>query len=333
MRKGKWVVFILFWGLSVVSLPSIADEDLGEFQFCLKPNFEVSGKIYGKFQTPIYRLAKGFDNLLISVDIEKSPLANFRSYARFRYSKTRQWTRFQEFETECHFSEFETVDAYQLVFVVLDLSKGTNRLNRITVQGKTLGVDLMKILKQKPLDFVPAVQWPKPPIVSREEWKARPPKGEYSAHKPEKIILHHTWLPAQAQYAGSSTIRGIQNYHMDDPSTGWMDIGYHFLIGPDGLIYQGRPEDVVGAHCPPNVNMVGVCVIGNYDPNHDLLNEKIETSLINLLSWLSSNYKIDPRLYYYGHRNFSSKTCPGDIVYDQLPKYRELVLKNIGEKK
>lgn len=38
----------------------------------------------------------------------------------------------------------------------------------------------------------------------------------------------------------------LQNYHMD--SNGWWDIGYNFLIGGDGNVYEGRGWGVVGAH-------------------------------------------------------------------------------------
>ena len=42
-------------------------------------------------------------------------------------------------------------------------------------------------------------------------------------------------------------MKGIQDYHMDDRD--WWDIGYNFLIGQDGRIYEGRGFTVQGAHC------------------------------------------------------------------------------------
>jgi hypothetical protein len=79
--------------------------------------------------------------------------------------------------------------------------------------------------------------------------------------------------------------------------------------------------------------MIGVCVIGDYDPGKDQNNPKIEAALVDLLSHLSSTYGIDPRVNYFGHRNFSTKSCPGDGVYNRLTEYRDLVIKNIGEVK
>jgi hypothetical protein len=322
--------------LGLLFLPfhvAMADEDAADYRHAASLGFIVSDATYANFETPVYELEKGLDNLLISTDIDRAPQAVVRSYARFRNTKTGRWTRYQEFECEYHFANVEPVSAYQMLFIVRDDSKGRTAIRRFTAQGRLMGTEMMEAFQERTIPVVSERAWPKPPVVSRTDWKARPPKGSYKAQTPTRIVLHHSWQPSQAQYSGAATIRGIQNYHMDDPKTGWSDIGYHFLIGHDGVIYQGRPETGVGAHCPPNTNMIGICVIGDYDPGKDPLNSKIETSLINLLSHLSAKYSIDPKAHYYGHCDFSSKSCPGDTIYKKLPDYREQVIKNIGQKK
>jgi len=333
MKYCSRVCFLVLAVLFAFAAPALwADEDPSDYQTALTPGFVLDGDSYAQFETPEYPLDKSLDNLLISVDIEKSPESLVRSYARFKNEKTGMWGRYLAFDGEFHFADVAPVSAYQVMFIVRDPGKGKTEIKRITVQGRRLGEDLMEALTQKPAPFEAERVWTKPVIVSRAGWNARKPKNDYTPQQVQKIVLHHSWQPAQAQYTGAATIRGIQNYHMDDPKTGWMDIGYHFLIGHDGVIYQGRPEGAVGAHCPPNTNMVGICVIGNYDPNADQVNPKIETSLINLLSWLSSTYNVDPNTAYFGHRNFSSKSCPGDMVYNRMPYYQQQVLSNIGAK-
>ncbi|MFZ2957379.1 MAG: peptidoglycan recognition family protein [Candidatus Ozemobacteraceae bacterium] len=331
MRKWSRLLVVVFALFALLTANAArASEDTPDFQTAVNQVYALEGETYGQFETPIYTLEKSCDNLLISTDINKAPHALVRSYARFLNEKTGHWTRYAAFEGEFHFAAIVPVTAYQLLFVIRDPEKGKTEIQRFTVQGRKLGEELMEALTMKPVPFEATQAWAKPQITSRAEWKARPAKSEYTPQQAQKVILHHSWSPSQAQYQGAATMRGIQNYHMDDPKTGWMDIGYHFLIGPDGVIYQGRPEKAVGAHCPPNTNMVGICVIGNYDPNADQVNDKIETSLINLLSWLSSTYHIDPKTAYFGHRNFSSKTCPGDMIYNRLSFYQEKVLQNIG---
>lgn len=45
-----------------------------------------------------------------------------------------------------------------------------------------------------------------------------------------------------------------------------MDIGYHFIIGGDGKVYEGRPWYKVGAHTKyHNKFSLGIALIGDYD--------------------------------------------------------------------
>ena len=45
----------------------------------------------------------------------------------------------------------------------------------------------------------------------------------------------------------SAEVRKVQDFHMG-PGRNWWDIGYNFLIGEDGRIYEGRGFDAQGAH-------------------------------------------------------------------------------------
>jgi len=59
-------------------------------------------------------------------------------------------------------------------------------------------------------------------------------------------------------------------------ATGWWDIGYNFLIGEDGKVYDGRGWNTVGAHVYGyNSRSIGIALIGNFDsriPNSAALN-------------------------------------------------------------
>ena len=46
----------------------------------------------------------------------------------------------------------------------------------------------------------------------------------------------------------------------------WEDIGYNFLVGEDGNIYEGRGWGKHGAHSKPyNSKSIGICMIGNFN--------------------------------------------------------------------
>jgi len=324
---------VLFLVLAAFSAPAFADIDQPDYQKTHYPGFTVSGKAYDKIQTEEFTMDCAVNNIIISVDAQVAEKAMFKGYIRFQYTHSGKWTSYLAFDGEYHFSSVNTVSAYQMMFVVTDPEKGDTRLNAVTVNGNYIPEEAMEYYMQKPLPFQPQKVVARPAIVSRAAWGARPPKNAYTQHQVQRLIVHHSWIPNQSQYKGAASIRGIQSYHMDDPQTSWTDIGYHFLIGPEGTIYEGRPETVVGAHCSPNTNSVGICLIGDYDPNKDPIPPVMEQSLLNLLSWLASKYNVDPRVNLYGHCDFSTKSCPGKNVYDRLPQYKEEILKAIGENK
>ncbi|PKL76302.1 MAG: hypothetical protein CVV27_10950 [Candidatus Melainabacteria bacterium HGW-Melainabacteria-1] len=169
---------------------------------------------------------------------------------------------------------------------------------------------------------------PKPALIDRAGWKAAPPKSDYTTHTPAAIVVHHTWLPRASQYQQGASIRGIQRYHMVDNK--WMDIGYHFLIGPEGVIYQGRPETVVGAHSTPNTNYIGICVFGDFDPGQDPFTDASRAALLDLMTWLTAEYGIQTSEF-YGHRDFSNKSCPGDGIYHHLQSFKDEVTRRLQD--
>ena len=97
----------------------------------------------------------------------------------------------------------------------------------------------------------------------------------------KSIILHCSAL----EYGDS---KQIKEWHL---KRGFLDIGYHFVIlngkrtkddytaSIDGKIETGRPIEQTGAHCPPNKNSIGICLIGNKDftfPQYNALQALIE---------------------------------------------------------
>src|SRR4030042_4782867 len=53
---------------------------------------------------------------------------------------------------------------------------------------------------------------------------------------PEVIIVHHT--ATNYKYSTSKQIKKIYKYH--SYTRKWGDIGYNYIIGKDGLIFEGR---------------------------------------------------------------------------------------------
>jgi hypothetical protein len=159
-------------------------------------------------------------------------------------------------------------------------------------------------------------------VITREMWGARPARSQSKLGTPERIVIHCS-ATRVTEYRGFCTIRAIQDYHMD--RNRWADIGYHFLVSPDGKqVFEGRPLWANGAHCGGgrdkrfgNMGSIGNCVIGHYDqeyPDADMLE-----TLDALTKRTCASLKI-PISEVYGHveaweKGKQAKTCPGRYLF------------------
>uniref|UniRef100_A0A8C3FAR0 Peptidoglycan-recognition protein n=1 Tax=Chrysemys picta bellii TaxID=8478 RepID=A0A8C3FAR0_CHRPI len=133
------------------------------------------------------------------------------------------------------------------------------------------------------------------------------------------VIIHHTaGNRCTSQASCSRQVRGIQNYHMDTQR--WPDIGYNFLIGEDGRVYEGRGWSTVGAHAYNwSAKSLGFSFLGNFSsraPNAAALNAA--KSLIQCAvskGFLRRSYTLT------GHRNVFPTSCPGNALYRVISKW------------
>jgi hypothetical protein len=111
-------------------------------------------------------------------------------------------------------------------------------------------------------------------------------------------------------------LRINQNYHMD--SQKWADIGYNYLVvsapgypAVDGLIFEARGRDVVGAHClDHNTAWVGIQVAigGAQKPSPAALR-----SVRVLHDWCAA--EAGHSLAKKGHKDGFATSCPGPELY------------------
>ena len=107
----------------------------------------------------------------------------------------------------------------------------------------------------------------KPAVVSRTSWGC--PDGQGSGWTPQyttvtHLIVHHS-ATANTSSDWAATVRSIWNFHTND--RGWGDVGYNYLIDPNGVIYEGRAggDNVIGAHFScQNGGTMGVCMLGTF---------------------------------------------------------------------
>lgn len=180
---------------------------------------------------------------------------------------------------------------------------------------------------------------PIPSHETRSDWDpagTHPPASNPTYTSVSHLIVHHAAGP-NSSTDWAAVVRSIWNYHVNN--RGWADIGYNYLIDPNGIIYEGRGDNVLGAHFSGmNSGTMGICLLGNYQPS---ASEDVQptiamrNSLIELLSWKACDLDKNPvdssvhsassqnLLNISGHRDAGTGTvCPGDNVYDILPQLR-----------
>ncbi|CAF4574071.1 unnamed protein product, partial [Rotaria sp. Silwood2] len=159
----------------------------------------------------------------------------------------------------------------------------------------------------------------------RAGWGARKPTSITNlTRKPLSFyVIHHTYQPPNCYDDVSciQRVQAIQDLHQID--RGWVDIGYHFLVGENGKVYEGRGWDRQGAHAPEwNDDAYGICIIGDFrtaSPNEKALNA--------VDSWLRCGIAlghVKNDYYIITHRQSQRPgytECPGDGTFNVVNKW------------
>jgi N-acetylmuramoyl-L-alanine amidase len=201
---------------------------------------------------------------------------------------------------------------------------------------------------------------PAPRIVARRQWGANEalrngtPRYERAI---EKILVHHTGTP-NGLPDWSAQVRQIYEF---ETSHGYQDIAYHFLIDPNGVIYEGRwGREVPSGRTPDGTDGHGTFVVGGHAINHNertlgiaLIGDYTRVaptpamlaSTVALLAWLCGRTGVDPlgvSTYFARsgareplpdicpHGSTTITFCPGTYVLKALPTVRQRVAARLG---
>ncbi|MFN0123779.1 MAG: N-acetylmuramoyl-L-alanine amidase [Blastocatellia bacterium] len=189
--------------------------------------------------------------------------------------------------------------------------------------------------------------FPKPGLVSRIAWGCpdgdRQHRGAPSYTNVSHLIVHHT-ATSNESTDWSAVVRSIWNFHVF--TNGWSDLGYNYLIDPNGVIYEGRAggDNVIGAHFScANSGTMGTSMLGTYTTS--VPTAKAVSSLRFVLAWKADQRGLDPLGIAYhggtqlqlknisGHRDSDGAPppacpgteCPGTALYATLPAIRNEV--------
>lgn len=138
------------------------------------------------------------------------------------------------------------------------------------------------------------------------------------------IVIHHT---ARNQY---EEIEKLEKNEINDDFNG---MPYHYVINGDGIIYEGKPLNVMSESVAGNnSNKISIALMGNFQIDENGLKQYIKNALpsvptdeqfdnmILLIKVLKTQYGID---LIGGHCDYAigyTTKCPGDILMYMLQK-------------
>lgn len=323
----------------------------------------------GEYVIPFASAPRPFSHVLVRLELEGFAAASTRLYLATSVDGLTlgDW---QELVFDEDLSQFETDSgvlysgitpvmpgsrAFQVRVVFAPNADGNvPRVRRLAVNTVDVGADplLPKLAAVSPSALG------RPGVVSRAGWGCgdgqgtrRPPDYLRVRH----LIVHHTAgsnaLGPGETWAGR--VRAIWSYHTITQR--WGDIGYNYLIAPDGTIFEGRSggDDAVGFHDTANYGSMGVSIMGTYGSYAPPA--AAQESLVRLLAWKAQQRGIDPfaSAYYAGcegssvctaytpnaviatiagHRQVTPvrTSCPGDAFAALLPQIRQRVAATIA---
>lgn len=166
-----------------------------------------------------------------------------------------------------------------------------------------------------PVPAPPPVAATMPGIIPRTSWASAGPRrsGEmYLMNGVQRITVHHSGMNS----AGLSTredvahlLDNIRKEHLSrDPR--FIDIGYHFIIDPQGRIWEGRSLAFQGGHVKAqNEHNLGICLLGNFDEQRPT-GEQI-TSLNSLAPFMMRHFGVRTNRLHTHQELDRTTACPG----------------------
>ncbi|XP_004607865.1 peptidoglycan recognition protein 1 [Sorex araneus] len=160
------------------------------------------------------------------------------------------------------------------------------------------------------------------PIVPRREWGAQASTCSQRLKLPARyvVVAHTAGSHCNSPSLCGQQVRNVQNYHVR--TKGWCDVSYNFLIGEDGLVYEGRGWNYKGDHSGPtwNSRSIAISFMGNYmERSPPARAIRAALSLLDCgvaRGALSKNYEVK------GHRDVLATLSPGDQLYEIIRNWK-----------
>ena len=185
------------------------------------------------------------------------------------------------------------------------------------------------------IEIQPRSSWgAKDPII--EEGRSYEKIEEDVKNYYDAIVIHHS-----GNDINFPTMKQVQEKHFDEKRA---DIGYHFGVDRDGVVYEGRDINYKGSHVNKgNSYRIGVLLLADlstddaglepwkkpFEWSDGELTQDMEKGLLRLCLYLDQKYEITSL---GGHNEFAAllgdrRPCPGNLAIAKMAGWRKILNK------
>jgi hypothetical protein len=254
----------------------------------------------------------------------------------------KKWTKNEAFSNDMHFESDGKVGTMLPVYIPIDADSISLIVDNRDESSLEVFVNIFtavkadaETLKAQSVSQLGGCFCSTLTFTNRKAWGCPQGPTTYNYSKVSHLIVHHA-AGSNSSTNWSAVVLSIWNFHTG--TNGWADVGYNWLVDPNGVLYEGRGggENAIGAHfCGKNTNTMGVCMLGNLstvEPTEAALN-----TLSHILHWKACDAEINPTNAILhpgsaaslntisGHRDGCATDCPGNLMYPKLPSLRTKV--------
>ncbi|MEI7764130.1 MAG: peptidoglycan recognition family protein [Comamonadaceae bacterium] len=160
-------------------------------------------------------------------------------------------------------------------------------------------------------------------VISVQTWGGNSTPAALTPQRITHITVHHQGELWDPESDVAAYLVRLQKWSR--ATKGWIDIPYHYIIAPDGLIYAARPWEISGdtqTEYDPRGHLL-VMLLGNFEIQYPT--PKQWDSTVGLIAQLQRRFGLEANQI-GTHRDYSTQTvCPGAHLFERFQELKEAV--------
>lgn len=159
--------------------------------------------------------------------------------------------------------------------------------------------------------------------IARGRWTSGQPlrtRETYPMGAVQRITVHHDAIINSDVQSASDAARRLNAVRDGHLKRNMIDIGYHYVIDPQGRVWEARPTRLQGGHVHnQNEHNLGIMVMGNFEQQRPT--SAALASLDAFVNQQMRTYGV-PLARVYTHQEIGQSACPGTNLQAYMVRTR-----------